>query len=126
ALSASYNGGSLPPFITFTDNGNGTGTLHIAPQAGDVGNLQDITITATETGTPQGLSTSTSFDLSVTAAPDTAGIVWRVNAGGSKIDDTVDWVKDKDLYNSDAKSGPASTSQPIDITSHGSVPAGTP
>lgn len=37
----------LPSFATFTDNGNKTGTLHLAPGAGNVGAF-DVKITATD------------------------------------------------------------------------------
>lgn len=38
---------SLPPFATFTDNGNKTGTLHLTPGAGNIGAF-DVMITATD------------------------------------------------------------------------------
>lgn len=43
-LSAS----NLPAFATFTDNGNGTGVVHLAPTASHVGTHSGVTITATD------------------------------------------------------------------------------
>ncbi|HYJ64733.1 MAG TPA: fibronectin type III domain-containing protein, partial [Parafilimonas sp.] len=53
----------LPPFVTFTDNGNGTGSLNIAPTAGSSGYYPDLTITAKDNSDS---SSSTSFNLTVT------------------------------------------------------------
>ena len=54
---------NLPPFATFTDNGNGTGVLNIAPTAGTTGVYSNVTITVTD----QFDSTaSTSFTVAVT------------------------------------------------------------
>lgn len=38
----------LPPFATFTDNGNGTGTINVDPTPGTIGSFQNITITSTD------------------------------------------------------------------------------
>ena len=43
-LSAS----GLPPFASFTDNGNGSGTLTLTPGSGHVGSFPGVTITATD------------------------------------------------------------------------------
>jgi hypothetical protein len=43
-LSAS----GLPPFATFTDNGNGTGTISVNPSPGTIGSFQNLTITSTD------------------------------------------------------------------------------
>src|SRR6202012_5293130 len=39
---------NLPPFASFTDNGNGTGVLTIAPSAGTVGMYSNVAITVTD------------------------------------------------------------------------------
>lgn len=39
---------NLPSFVTLTDNGDGTGTIHVNPAAGDVGKFTDIKVTATD------------------------------------------------------------------------------
>jgi hypothetical protein len=53
----------LPPFATFTDNGDGTGTISVVPSAGTVGVYPNITVTATDVVD----STATaSFTLAVT------------------------------------------------------------
>ncbi|HTR27982.1 MAG TPA: PA14 domain-containing protein [Puia sp.] len=38
----------LPPFASFTDNGNGTGTIGVNPTPGTTGSFQNITITSTD------------------------------------------------------------------------------
>ncbi len=60
----------LPSFATFTDNGNGTGIIHVAPGIFDGGNSV-VTITATNNGhgdPTQILSGSTQFVLNAFAA----------------------------------------------------------
>ena len=54
---------NLPPFATFTDNGNGTGTVNIKPNAGAIGFYQGVTITATDNSDS---SRSASFDITIT------------------------------------------------------------
>jgi hypothetical protein len=57
----------LPRFATFTDHGDGTGTLHFAPGVGDLGDYT-LTVTASDDGHGNGptaaLSASESFVLS--------------------------------------------------------------
>ncbi len=55
-----------PAFVTLVDNGNGTGTITIAPPTGSAGPYPNIQVTATDNGTPN-LSDTESFDLTVTA-----------------------------------------------------------
>lgn len=54
---------NLPPFATFTDNGNGTGVLTISPAPGTIGVYPGVTVTVTD-----GLDStaSTSFVIAVT------------------------------------------------------------
>ena len=52
----------LPTFATFTDNGNGTGVVNIAPTSGIVGTYYNVTITATDNSNA---SRSTSFNITV-------------------------------------------------------------
>jgi hypothetical protein len=54
---------NLPPFVTFTDNGNGTGTMTIAPTVGTVGIYQNIQVTVAD---QLDSTASTSFTLAVT------------------------------------------------------------
>ena len=54
---------NLPPFATFTDNGNGTGMLNIAPTPGTVGVYSNVTITVTD---QYDSTASTSFAVAVT------------------------------------------------------------
>ena len=54
---------NLPPFASFTDNGNGTGVLTIAPTAGTVGVYQNVTVTVTD---QYDSTATTSFTLAVT------------------------------------------------------------
>jgi hypothetical protein len=57
---------NLPSFGQFTDNGNGTGTISLAPGSADAGVYAGITVTATDAG---GLSDSQTFVLTVTDVP---------------------------------------------------------
>lgn len=57
------NAEGLPPFVTFTDNGNGTGSLNITPTAGAAGYYPGLTITAKDNSDS---SSSTSFSITVT------------------------------------------------------------
>lgn len=52
---------NLPPFASFVDNGNGTGTVHIAPGS-SIGTFNGVTITATDN---LGASSSTQFNILV-------------------------------------------------------------
>jgi hypothetical protein len=54
---------NLPPFATFTDNGNGTGALNIAPTAGTTGVYSNVMITVTD---QYDSTASTSFTVAVT------------------------------------------------------------
>jgi large repetitive protein len=54
---------NLPPFATFTDNGNGTGVLNISPTAGTTGVYSNVTITVTD---QYDSTASTSFTVAVT------------------------------------------------------------
>jgi hypothetical protein len=55
---------NLPAFGRFVDNGNGTGRLRLAPGRDDAGVYPQITLVATDNGTPN-LSDSTQLDLTV-------------------------------------------------------------
>ena len=55
----------LPAFATLTDNGDGTGTLEISPQAGDAGSYP-VEMTVTDDGTPP-LADTEAFTIIVTA-----------------------------------------------------------
>lgn len=54
---------NLPSFVTFTDKGNGTGTLAITPSSGITGTFEDITIKATDNSDS---SSTVSFNITVT------------------------------------------------------------
>lgn len=59
----------LPSFVTFTDNGNGTGLFQVAPTAGVTGYYGGITIIAKDNSDS---STTTSFNITVTDANTTS------------------------------------------------------
>ena len=70
-----FSTSGLPSFATLTDNGDGTGSLDVAPGFDDGGTFT-ITVTVTDDGTPV-LSDSETFDLTVTStnrAPELAPI----------------------------------------------------
>lgn len=56
-----------PPFVTFSNSGQGTATLLINPQEGSAGNVYPVEIIATDNGNPR-LSSSLRFQLTVIAA----------------------------------------------------------
>ncbi|MDW3211999.1 MAG: putative Ig domain-containing protein [Reichenbachiella sp.] len=74
---------NLPTFATFTDNGDGTGTVAVVSAAGDAGVYSNITITAND-GQVNG---SASFDLTVTApqAGNTAPVLAAI--GHQSVDE---------------------------------------
>ena len=53
---------NLPPFASFTDNGNGTGVLTLAPSAGTTGVYPNVTVTVTDA---LDSTASTSFSVAV-------------------------------------------------------------
>ncbi len=55
----------LPPFVTFTDNGNGTGKFVIQPTSGTIGYYPAVTVTATDNSDS---ADTESFDITVTDA----------------------------------------------------------
>ncbi|MEO6434267.1 MAG: hypothetical protein ABIP55_00695, partial [Tepidisphaeraceae bacterium] len=70
----------LPVWASFTDNGNGTGTLAIAPPAGTGdATFNGITITATDNGSPV-LSDSETLSITVASAPATGITLTLYNA----------------------------------------------
>ncbi len=54
---------NLPSFVTFTDNGDGTGFFTVTPNSGTIGTFEDITVTATDDNDS---SSSASFNITVT------------------------------------------------------------
>lgn len=60
---------SAPAFVSLTDNGNGTGTLHLAPSAQDLGAFSAV-VAATDNGSPP-LGATQTIDISVTQSTDT-------------------------------------------------------
>ena len=70
---------NLPPFASFTDNGNGTGVLTLAPTAGTVGVYPNVTVTATD---PYDSTASTSFTLAVTE-PNVQSVYLNFTGGAS-------------------------------------------
>jgi hypothetical protein len=54
---------NLPSFVTFTDNGNGTGSFNISPSSGITGTFENVTVTATDQSDS---SSSVSFNITVT------------------------------------------------------------
>lgn len=119
----------LPSFATLSDNGNGTGTILLAPGLADAG-VYTITVTATDSGVP---ALSDSEPFVVTVSPNVVGgtVVYRVNAGGPSVAGDPSWTVDSSSQPSSLSNAPAavsftySTSNPISL-SHPSIPAGTP
>jgi large repetitive protein len=57
------NAAGLPSFASFTDNGNGTATISIQPNAGSAGSYRNVTITAKD---QFGASSTATFDINIT------------------------------------------------------------
>ncbi|WP_425397843.1 malectin domain-containing carbohydrate-binding protein [Aeoliella sp.] len=118
---------NLPSYATFVDHGNGTGTLTLAPESGDVGS-DSLTVTATDNGSPS-LSDSQVVNVTVNAVPPPmpgGEVIHRVNAGGNAVNDDPTWQKDDSYTNSGAAGSKGySTSAGINL-SDPSVPEGTP
>lgn len=53
---------NLPPFVTLTDNGDGTGTISVNPSSGDVGRFANINVTASDN---HGGATTRTFTIQV-------------------------------------------------------------
>jgi hypothetical protein len=68
ALTLTVN--NRPTFAVFVDHGNGTGILTLRPTQGDAGDYPDVTITATDNGTPP-LDVQTTFAITVQGLPPT-------------------------------------------------------
>jgi len=68
---------NLPSFVTFTDNGNGTGLISINPTSSTTGTFQNVTITATDKSDS---SRSTSFSITVTD-PNMASVYLNFSDG---------------------------------------------
>jgi hypothetical protein len=54
---------NMPSFVTFTDNGNGTGFFTVAPTSGTIGTFEEITVKATDNSDS---SATASFNITVT------------------------------------------------------------
>src|SRR6185437_6009717 len=76
---------NLPPFATFTDNGNGTGVLTIAPSAGTVGMYSNVSITVTD---QYDSTASTNFSIAVTE-PDVQSVY--LNFAGNGVAAPAPW-----------------------------------
>ncbi|HEV2480084.1 MAG TPA: fibronectin type III domain-containing protein [Puia sp.] len=68
---------NLPPFATFTDNGNGTGSLTLSPSAGTTGMYSNVTITVED---QYDSTNSTSFSVAVTE-PNVQSIYLSLSGG---------------------------------------------
>jgi hypothetical protein len=121
---------SGPAFVTLTDNGDGTGSLEVAPTSGDAG-----TYTVEVTADDGSATSAESFQLTVgTATSTTSGTVLeRVNAGGSTISATdggPDWTgvtgvtTDGPLVSTSGSNGNYNGGD--DVTPSSSVPSSTP
>jgi hypothetical protein len=80
---ASLTTSALPAFVSFTDNGNGTGVFTFTPTSGDVAFSGEITLTATDGNG----SAQETFNLAVVSAETTlpAAPLARINAGGGAV-----------------------------------------
>ena len=70
---------NLPPFATFTDNGNGTGVLTLSPSAGTTGIYSNVTVTVAD---QYDSTASTSFSVAVTE-PNVQSIYLSLSGGAT-------------------------------------------
>ncbi|WP_142858430.1 malectin domain-containing carbohydrate-binding protein [Salinigranum halophilum] len=84
-----------PEFVSLTDNGDRTGTITIAPGAGDNGTYT-VEVVADD-GT---VSTSETFSVDVTTTTTNEAVVYRINTGGDAYTDELgnQWAAD-DYFN---------------------------
>ncbi len=105
----------LPPFATFTDLGNGQGTVTVSPTIANIG-THTFNLTATDNGVPN-LSTPTSFTVMVKApATMVENVVYRVNAGGNVVPGSPNWLTDAAVSPSIYSNVTASQSQAYPFT----------
>ena len=120
AITLSASG--LPPFASFVDNGNGTGTITVNSVATDAG-VFGISVQASS-GTPA-LTDSTSFTLSVApfVPQPLPNEVININGGGPALPGDPGFVRDDNFQNGVGLD--FGTGANID-TSDASIPSGTP
>ena len=70
---------NLPPFASFTDNGDGTGVLSVAPSPGAVGIYPNVSITVTDA---LNNTASTSFSIAVTE-PNVQSVYLSLSGGAT-------------------------------------------
>jgi len=68
---------NLPPFATFTDNGNGTGVLTFSPSAGTTGIYSNVSVTVAD---QYDSTATTSFSVAVTE-PDVQSVYVSLSGG---------------------------------------------
>ncbi len=118
ALSLSAS--NLPSFASITDNGDGTGTLTLAPQSGDAGQYQ-FTLTATD-----GQATDSQTVTVSVSEPGQAQVIHRLHAGSgtvAAIDNGPDWASDSQYMQT---AGDTSDWTGTTYNVGSSVPASTP
>jgi fibronectin type 3 domain-containing protein len=70
---------NLPPFVNFTDNGDGTGVLTVAPSPGAVGIYPNVSITVTDA---LNNTATTSFSIAVTE-PNVQSVYLSLSGGAT-------------------------------------------
>lgn len=114
----------LPSFVTFTDNGNGTGSFQVNPPTGTIGFYQGITVTAKDNSDS---TSTTSFNITVT---DNTSSVYLNFSDGSLADkpwnNLVGWPSSGTVYNNikDADNGATSITVTLVNGFEGVVPSG--
>lgn len=109
----------LPAFASFTDNGDGSGTVNINSAASDSG---VFTVGIQASSGIQPLTDSTSFQLNVAQVVTPPEII-RINGGGPAISSSPDFVRDDSFQNGVGLD--FATGATIDV-SDDSIPDGTP
>ena len=123
--------GSAPGFVSITDDGDGTGTITLAPTAGAADDSPYTVEVVADDGTT---TTTESFQVTVETSSVAGDIVYRVNAGGPSVtatDGGPEWNADtagspSPYVNVDGDNGLNTYSTQDSITLDESVPSGTP
>ena len=123
--------GQAPGFVNITDNGDGTGTVTLAPTAGDAADSPYTVEVVADDGET---TTTETFSVTVETASGDGAVVYRVNAGGQSVSATDGgpaWSADtadapSQYVNVDGDNGLQTYSTQDAITLNDSVPSGTP
>ncbi|MGI9602663.1 MAG: malectin domain-containing carbohydrate-binding protein [Acidimicrobiales bacterium] len=119
--------GNVPPFATFVDNGDNSGTFTFSPAVGERGSYPNITVTADD---GNGGTDNEAFTLGVSDGVSASTVLYRVNAAGPAVTATAggpDWAVDTKFNPSPLhNTGSKTTTFAPGVVADATVPASTP